>query len=92
MREVILSEKAADYLEKLFIYLEKEWPKKVKSDIIKKLEMVIQTIQNNPDAFPYSLSKEKLHCALITKHNKMFYYHNKKRIEIVMFIDSRMNL
>ena len=58
-REVRLSKRAMKRLDKLLVFLEKEWSIKVKNDFIKKLDRSLKQLQEHPTSFPESEKRQK---------------------------------
>ncbi|SMG50205.1 ParE toxin of type II toxin-antitoxin system, parDE [Marivirga sericea] len=91
MREILLSKRASDKLEKLLHYLELEWSLKVKKAFIGKLDTVFAQISKYPDSAPKSDSVKGLHRFVISKQTTMYYKYDSKSVKIVTFFDTRMN-
>ncbi|WKV11822.1 type II toxin-antitoxin system RelE/ParE family toxin [Marivirga harenae] len=91
MREILLSKRASDKLEKLLEYLELEWSLKVKKAFIGKLDTAFAQISKYPDSAPKSDSVKGLHRFVISKQTTMYYKYDSKSIKIVTFFDTRMN-
>ena len=49
MREIILSKRAAQKLDKLFKYLESEWSLKVKNNFAEKLDQILSHLKIFPE-------------------------------------------
>lgn len=90
-RNINLSKRAANKLEKLLEYLESEWSLKVKKEFINKLDSSLELIKENPDLFPESKIKKGLHKCVVTKQNTIFYRFDKKTINIVTLFDNRQD-
>lgn len=90
-RNIYFSPKAVQKLEEVFEYLEKNWPKKVKDDFIKKLDQTMELLSRFPESFPESIAVPGLYKCNITKHNTLFYRIKKSDIEIVTLFDQRQH-
>jgi len=90
-RQIALSKTAQKKLNKLFIYLETNWSKKVKLRFITKLEQRIQIVKQKPEAFPRSEIKKGLHKCVITRQTTMFYTFDEKKIYILTIFDNRQD-
>ncbi len=90
-RNIILSKRAKNKLEKLLEYLESEWSERIKNDFIKKLDHSIQIIKSNPESFPKTTIIKGLHKCVVTKQNTIYYRIKNSNIEIVTIFDTRQN-
>ncbi|MFI5204030.1 MAG: type II toxin-antitoxin system RelE/ParE family toxin [Flavobacteriales bacterium] len=90
-RSVYLSPKAVEKLQGVFKYLEDHWPKKVKTDFIKKLDKTKEIISKYPESFPESKAFPGLYKCNVTRHNTLFYRIKKNDIEIVTIFDLRQH-
>jgi plasmid stabilization system protein ParE len=91
MRQIKLSKRASQKLEKLLEYLELEWSLKVKNDFIKKLDKSLKRIQKFPESCQQSVFIMGLHMLVITKQTSLFYRFDSKTITIVTLFDNRMD-
>lgn len=91
MRQIVLTEKAQNSLEKLLNYLQAEWSSKVKSDFVKKLDDSLTKVQAFPESFQFSELAIGLYRCVITKQTSIYYKFNATTITIVAIIDNRMN-
>ncbi|HPS12345.1 MAG TPA: type II toxin-antitoxin system RelE/ParE family toxin [Prolixibacteraceae bacterium] len=91
MREIVLSKRASNRLDKLLEYLEQEWSLKVKDDFIKKLDRSLNQIQKFPESCPKTDFVKGLHMLVITKQTSLFYRFDSKTIKVVTFFDNRMD-
>ena len=91
MREIVLSKRASNKLERLLEYLELEWSPKAKKDFIKKLDKSLQQIQKYPEVCVKTDVVKGLYMLVLTKQTSLFYRFDSKRIEIVTIFDNRMD-
>ncbi|MBW6535433.1 MAG: type II toxin-antitoxin system RelE/ParE family toxin [Mariniphaga sp.] len=91
MREVILSKRASQKLEKLLQYLEKEWSVKTRDNFIKKLDKSFEQLKKFPESSMRSELKKGLHRSVVTKQTSVFYHFDEKSIKVVTIFDNRMD-
>ena len=91
MRNVILSKRASNRLNKLLEYLESEWPPKIKKDFIKKLDKSLKQIQKYPNSCQQTDFVKGLHMLVVTKQTSLFYRFDSKLITVMTIFDNRMN-
>jgi len=72
-RTIRLSRTASKNLERLLLYLEAEWSKKVRKDFVKKFDNKVQHLAHFPDSHPVSASQKGLHKLVVTKQTSVFY-------------------
>jgi plasmid stabilization system protein ParE len=87
-QKVIYKKRFINKLEKLLVYLEKEWGQKSASGFIDKLSEKLKLIKKQPDIgslTPYKNTRS----LLITKQNKVYYRVRQNAIEILSMIDTR---
>lgn len=90
-RQIKLSKRTKNKLEKLLEYLEINWSEKVKKEFVKKLDHSLSLIQQNPDSFQKSNIIRGLYKCVITKQTTIYYRYNNKNIYIVTLFDNRQN-
>jgi len=90
-REVRLSNRAMKRLDKLLVYLEKEWSIKIKNDFIVKLDKSLNKIQKLPDSFPESEKAKGLRKCVVTKQTTIFYKYTETTIDVVAIFDNRQS-
>lgn len=90
-RVIHFSRSSATKLDKLLIYLEKEWSIKVMENFISKLDKSLLLIQNHPDSFPASERINGLRKCVITKQTTIFYKYSDLAINVVAFFDNRQD-
>lgn len=73
MRDVYLSKRAANKLEKLLEFLASEWSIKVKRAFIVKLETAFTQISRHPESATKSDLVKGLHRFVLTKQTTIFY-------------------
>jgi plasmid stabilization system protein ParE len=72
-REIRLSGRAMKNLDKLFVFLEKEWSTTVKLEFIQKLDKSLKQIQKLPESCPESEKIRGLRKCVVTKQTTIFY-------------------
>ena len=77
-------------LDKVLLYLEKEWGQKCANVFIDKLLEKITLIKKQPEIGSITVYKN-IRSVLITKQNKIYYRIEKDRVEIINMIDTRRN-
>jgi plasmid stabilization system protein ParE len=90
-RQIRLSVRASQKLEKLLSFLETEWSVKVKKDFIIKLDDTLEQIQKLPESFPESEKVKGLRKCVVTKQTTLFYKYSDSTIDIITFFDNRQN-
>ena len=91
--KVFISELAEKRLEKLVVYLLKEWGHKVKSEFLIKLDRKISQISLHPESSPKSAELGGFYRCRVSKQTS-FYYRvdfKKEEIEIITFFDVRQD-
>lgn len=90
-RELRLSKRAMKKLDSLLVYLEEEWPTKVKLNFILKLDKSFKQIQNLPDSFSESEQIKGLRKCVVTKQTTVFYKYSETTIDVITIFDNRQN-
>ena len=91
MRDIILSKRAAQKLEKLFKYLETEWSLSVKNKFADKLDQTLNQLKAFPEIGQKTDLVKGLHRLVITKQTTIYYRFDKHRINIATIFDTRMD-
>ena len=91
MREIILSKRAAQKLDKLFKYLESEWSLKVKNIFAEKLDQILSHLKTFPEIGQKTNLVKGLYRLVITKQTTIYYRFDKKYIKIATIFDTRMD-
>ena len=89
-QKIIYKKRFVNKLDKLLIYLEKNWGEKVAHQFIDKLISKISVLKKQPEIGALTVYKN-IRSLLITKHNKIFYRLDENSIEIINMIDTRRN-
>jgi len=89
--EVVFSKRAKKYLENLLAYLESNWSLNVKYSFVSKLDQSVIKILNFPKSCPVSGKKKGVYKCIVSKQTSFFYRIKGKNIEVIAFIDNRMN-
>ncbi len=87
---VIYKKRFLNKLDKLLLYLEKEWNQKVGLNFIDILQKKIELIKTHPEIGAVTIYKN-VRAILISKQNKIYYRVGKNKIEILNMIDTRRN-
>ena len=90
-RKVVISKTAEKKLEKLFDYLLQEWSQKVQLNFIKKLDLTIKIIKEQPEIFPESQKIKGLRKCVVTKQTTLYYRFDHHKIIIVTVFDTRQH-
>ncbi|TNE81614.1 MAG: type II toxin-antitoxin system RelE/ParE family toxin [Bacteroidetes bacterium] len=88
--EIRWTERAIESYNQVLAYLNENWPPSVTEKFIQNLKEKLELIQKGNVQFRYS-PKLSVHQVLITKHNLLFYRVYPKRIDLVLFWDTRQN-
>jgi len=91
MRKIVLSQQAANKMEKLLQYLETEWSEKTKQNFLNKFDQSVRFVSLYPEATEKSQLKVGLHRCVVTKQTTFYYLFDDTEIRIVAIIDTRMN-
>jgi plasmid stabilization system protein ParE len=91
IRKILLSKRASGKLEKLLIFLEKDWSINVKDAFLFKLEESLKQIQKLPESFPESEKVPGLRKCVVTRQTTIFYKYSVSAIYIVSLFDNRQN-
>ncbi|MGC4100331.1 type II toxin-antitoxin system RelE/ParE family toxin [Ferruginibacter sp.] len=88
--EIIYKKRFLNKLEKLLVYLEKEWNNTVANEYLDKLEEKIGLIKSRPTAGKITAIKNT-RSILVSKHNRIYYRLNGNKIAVINMIDTRKN-
>ena len=91
MREIILSKRAAQKLDKLLEYLESEWSLTVKNNFVFKLNQVLNQLKSFPEIGQKTNLVKDLYLFVITKQTTIYYRFDKNYIKIATILDNRMD-
>lgn len=89
-KQIIYKKRFLNKLDKLLIYLEKEWSITIANEFLDKLEEKMHTIKLQPDIGSITLFK-KTRSILVTKHNRIYYRIEGNKIAVINMIDTRKN-
>ena len=81
--KVTISERAENNLDKIFDYLEDNWPAKVKNDFKEKLYKEVNHLRKNPYMYQHSNIRKDIRRCIVTKHNAMYYRIKGREVEII---------
>jgi plasmid stabilization system protein ParE len=88
---VIISPAAQIQYLQILEYLKEEWPEKVKDEFENLVDQKINLVAQFPKSCKESRKKKGVFKAVIEKHNSFFYRANKENIEVLIFVDNRMD-
>jgi plasmid stabilization system protein ParE len=91
MRDIVLSKRAAQKLEKLLEYLETEWSERVKNNYIVKFDRIVNQMGTFPEIGQKSEIIKGLHRLVITKQSTIYYRFDNKHVKIATIFDTRMD-
>ena len=89
MREIILSKRASQKLDKLFEYLESEWSLTVKNNFASKLDQILNHLKTFPEIGQKTDLVKRFHRLVITKQTTIYYRFDKYHIKIATTFDTR---
>ena len=88
MREIVLSKRAAQKLDKL---LESEWSERVKNNYVEKFDQIINQLRTFPEIGQKTELVKGLHHLVITKQTTVYYRYDNKNVKIATIFDTRMD-
>ena len=83
MRDIVLSKRAAQKLDKLLEYLESEWSERVKNNYLNQLCKF-------PEGGQKTELVKGLHRLVITKLTTIYYRFDNKHVKIATIFDTRI--
>lgn len=89
-KEIIWSSKAEKSFAAIINYLETTWSKADAQNFVIKANKTFSLLQNGNVAFRRSF-KVNIREVLITKHNLLLYREKGKKVELIVFVDTRKN-
>ena len=89
--KVIVSSIAQIQFIAIRAYISENWPVSVLFDFDEKTEEKIDQVSEFPKSCPVSKKKKDIFEAVIEEHNSFYYRINKNQIEILIFVDNRMD-
>ena len=89
--KVIVSPTAQSQYVKIQQYLIDEWSESVREKFEDLTEEKINQVAKFPKSCPVSKKKKGVYKAIIEEHNSFYYRIKGNAIEIMIFIDNRMN-
>jgi plasmid stabilization system protein ParE len=89
-KEIIWSPKAQLSFHRVIKYLTKNWTEREVRSFVQKSYSLIQLISKGKVKFRKSESKG-IYEVPITKHNLLLYKFNEKRVELLLFFDTRQH-
>lgn len=91
MLKVYLSPLAEKKLSLLLDYVEQEWSKKERDELLEKILNSFLRVAAYPESSPKSQSFTDLHKCVLSKHTSYFYRFNSDELEIITVFDNRQN-
>lgn len=85
------SPKALQNLNSVIKYLDDNWPDTVVSEFVRRTEIVLKLIGENPTLFRRISTRNKIREAVITRHNLLLYTYNKEEITLLAVFDTRQH-
>ena len=90
-RKVILSPTAQRQYLEIRDYLKSNWTESVLEKFEDLMEQKINQVSEFPKSCPESKKKKGIHKAVVEKNNSFFFRIKKEHIQILIFIDNRMD-
>ena len=87
-QKIVYKKRFLKKLDRLLIYLEKEWGLQAVSDFLDKLEDKMEFIKTQPETGSVTLYKN-VRSVLVTGKNRIYYRIVKDRLEVLNMIDTR---
>lgn len=81
--KILWTDHALSELEQIVGYLEENWSERELKKFSRILDRTIELISDNPKLFPISETNKKVHRAVVTKHNTLYYQINKQTVELL---------
>ena len=91
MLKVYFSPLAEKKLSLLLDFVEREWSKKERNELLEKILSSFQRVATYPESSPKSQSFTSLHKCVLSKHTSYFYRFNSDELEIITVFDNRQN-
>lgn len=91
MRDIVLSKRAAQKLDKLLEYLESEWSESIKNNYIERFDQIVNQLRTLPEIGQKTELVKGLHRLVITKQTTIYYRYDNNQIKIATIFDTRMD-
>ena len=89
--KVIWLDEALDTFEQNIFFLSEEWSDSVIEKFISKTEQAIDLISKNPQAFPFSNKKKRIHKCVVVKQITLYYTVAGNEIHLLSFWNNYQN-
>jgi plasmid stabilization system protein ParE len=89
--QIIVKKRFTNKVQKVLVYLEKEWSHKVAADFLIKIDRRIELLTKQPFVGKSSSKIKNVRVLLITRHNKLYYIVKDDKVIILNMYDTRMN-
>ena len=89
--QIIVKKRFSNKIQKILVYLEKEWSHKVATDFLLKIDRRIELLSRQPAIGAPSTIIKNVRGLLITRHNKIYYKIKGHKVIILNIYDTRMN-
>ena len=90
--KILWTDEAINNLESILDYLTNHWTQREVDNFKIRLSNLISLIQQNPDLFPLSPYKSKLHKAVLSAQTTIFYEVSEQLIHLVYLFDNRQDI
>jgi len=89
--QIILKKRFTNKVQKVLVYLKKEWSHKVATDFLLKIDRRIELLTKQPYIGALSAKVKDVRGLLITRHNRLYYKIKDDKVIILNMYDTRMN-
>lgn len=89
--KIIWTDNALSELQETISYLEEHFSAQEIKNLAVGIEHTLSLISVNPELFPATGKKKKLHRAVVKKYNTLYYKVEKKEIILISFFSNRQN-
>ncbi len=89
--QIIVKKRFTNKVQKVLVYLEKEWSHKVATEFLLKIDRRIELLTKQPFVGSLSSKIKDVRGLLITRHNRMYYKIKDDKVIILNMYDTRMN-
>ena len=90
-KEIKWTKTAVKNFTKTVDYLIENWPDKVVSDFISRTDEMLLLLSEYPQVGEIQDKKREIRGILLTRHNKLFYRIDNKRLIVLKIFDTRQN-
>ena len=89
--QIIVKKRFTNNVQKVLVYLEKEWSHKVAAEFLMKIDRRIELLTKQPFVGAPSSKINDIRGLLITRHNRMYYKIKNDKVIILAMYDTRIN-